>query len=74
MVSAFVEAAGSGLCGEIVDQFPDGYADQDSRPNCIRICGEAAKIAVDYLQIEEDEVGDFEYDMSVIGLRGWTEN
>ncbi|MCL2122326.1 MAG: C-GCAxxG-C-C family protein [Clostridiales bacterium] len=73
LAAAFVSAAGSGLCREIVGQFPDGYKDPDSRPNCVRICGEAAKIAVDFLQIEEDEVEDFAYDWSVIGIKGWTE-
>lgn len=71
IVSDFVRVSGSGLCREITGQFEAGYKDAASRPNCIRICGEAAKIAVDYLQMDTREAAALEYDPSVIGIKNW---
>ena len=72
LTGAFIGLAGSGLCREIVDQFEKGYADPANKPNCVRICEEAAKLAVDFLQIDEDEADSLAYDMDVVGIRGWT--
>ena len=71
IVSDFVKVAGSGLCREIIDAFPDGYKDARTRPNCIRIAREAAGIAVDYLKMGAEDAAKLEYDPSVIGIRNW---
>ena len=71
IVSDFVKVSGSGLCREIVNQFEDGYGDKATRPNCIRICCEAAKIAAEYLEMDADEAMDLEYDPSVVGIKNW---
>jgi len=71
LVSDFVEVAGSGLCREIINQFPEGYNDEQTRPNCIRIASEAAGIAVDYLRKDADEVAALEYDPDVVGIKNW---
>ena len=71
LVSDFVKVAGSGLCREIVNEFPEGYLDEKTRPNCARIVIEAAGIAVDYLQIDADEAAELEYDPSVVGTNNW---
>ena len=71
IVSDFVKVAGSGLCRDIINQFPEGYNDENTRPNCLRVCGEAAKIAVDYLQMSVEDTGKLEYDASVVGIKNW---
>ena len=71
IVSDFVKTSGSGLCREIVNQYSEGYLDNDARPNCIRICGEAAKIAIEYLQMDVEEAAKLEYDPIVIGTKNW---
>ena len=73
IVSAFVKEAGSGLCSEIINQFKDGYFDEQTRGNCIRVCGVAARIAVDYLQIDTDEASKLKYDESIIRINNWME-
>ena len=72
MVSAFIKKAGSGLCKDIVAG-AGGYVDPKNKGNCARVTGEAARIAVDYLQIDEDKVKDFQYDMSIIEIPDWRE-
>ena len=72
LVAQFVRFSGSGLCREIIGQFPDGYTDPDTRPNCTNVVREAAGIAVDFLQMEEEEIRKLDYDWSVIGIPGWT--
>ncbi|MCL1834866.1 MAG: C-GCAxxG-C-C family protein [Oscillospiraceae bacterium] len=67
----FVKVAGSGLCGEIIDKFPDGYHDPQTRPNCIRIVTEAAGIAVDYMKLSADECAALEYDPGTVGIKNW---
>lgn len=71
LVSDFVKVAGSGLCREIINAFPDGYNDSQTRPNCIRIVIAAAGIAVDYLQKDAQEVAGLEYDPDVVGIKNW---
>jgi len=71
IVSDFVEVAGSGLCSEIVNSFPEAYTDPDSRPNCIRIAIEAAGIAVDYIKMEAEEASKLEYDPDIVEIRNW---
>ena len=71
IVSDFVKVSGSGLCREIINQFSEGYLDDSTRPNCIRICGEAAGIAVDYLQLDVEAAAKLEYDASVVGIKNW---
>ena len=71
IVSDFVETAGSGLCMEIVNAFPEGYNDPEMRPNCIRIAIEAAGIAVDYLRMSAEEAAKLEYDPDVVGIKNW---
>lgn len=71
MVRDFVKVSGSGLCREIIEPFEQGYKDDATRSNCVHICGEAAKIAVDYLQIDEDAVAELTYEPSVIGIKNW---
>lgn len=44
----------------------------DARQNCVRLCGAAARIAVEYLRIDEDDIEDLDYDASAIGIPGWT--
>jgi len=71
IISDFTKIAGSGLCREIIDEFPEGYKDSQTRPNCIRIAAGAAGIAVDYLRKDADEAAKLEYDLSVVGIRNW---
>ncbi|MCL2125068.1 MAG: C-GCAxxG-C-C family protein [Oscillospiraceae bacterium] len=71
LVSEFVKIAGSGLCREIVNAFPDGYVDEHTRPNCLRIAGEAAGIAVDFLRISPDDAAMLSYDEAVVGINNW---
>ena len=71
IVSDFVKVSGSGLCGEIVNQFENGYVDENTRPNCIRIVGEAAWIAVEYLQKSMEEVSALAYDPAVVRTKNW---
>jgi len=71
MVSDFVKVAGSGLCREIINEFPDGYRDAETRPNCIRIASEAAGIAVDYIAMDAEEIEALEYDPDVVGIKNW---
>jgi len=71
IVSDFVKTAKSGLCREILNAFPEGYKDEQVRPNCRRIAGEAAGIAVDYLRMGEDEAAGLEYDPEIVGIRNW---
>ena len=71
IVSDFVKVSGSGLCREIVNQFEGGYNDAATRPNCIRICGEAAQIAVEYIQMDADEASELQYDPNVVGIKNW---
>ena len=71
LVSDFVKVAGSGLCREIVNAFPEGYKDAQTRPNCIRIVVAAAGIAVDYLKMDAEEAAKLEYDPSVVGIKNW---
>ena len=71
MVSDFVKVAGSGLCREIVNAYPEGYMDSQTRPNCIRIVIEAAGIAVDYLRRNAEEAEKLEYDPFVVGINNW---
>ena len=71
IVSDFVKVAGSGLCREIINAFPEGYNDSKVRPNCIRIAIEAAGIAVDYLRKGAEEAAMLEYDRSVVGIKNW---
>ena len=72
IVADFLKESVSGLCREIIGQFAGGYADADARENCVRLCGVAARIAVDYLQLDEDDADDLEYDESAIGIPNWT--
>ena len=71
IVSDFMKESGGGLCREIINQFKEGYRDEDSRPNCIRLCGVAAQIAVDYLQKDMEEAEKLQYDFSVVGIKNW---
>ena len=71
IVSDFVKVASSGLCRDIINQFPEGYNDDNTRPNCLRICSEAAKIAVDYLQMDVEEAAKRGYDPTVVGIKNW---
>ena len=71
IVNDFVKESGSGLCREIINQFDGGYHDEATRPNCIRICGAAARIAVDYLCKDDEEVMRLEYNPSVVGINSW---
>ena len=71
LVSDFVKVAGSGLCREIVNAFPGGYKDPDTRSNCIRISVEAARLAVDYLRRDAEEAALLEYDPDVVGTNNW---
>ena len=71
MVSDFVKIAGSGLCSEIVNAFPDAYDDPNNRPNCIRVVSEAAGIAVDYLKMDIDETEKLDFEPSVVKIRNW---
>ena len=71
LVSDFVKTAGSGLCREIVNEYPEGYKDSMARPNCIRIAAEAAGLAVDYIKMDADETAALEYDKAVIGTKNW---
>ena len=71
IVSDFVKVSSSGLCREIINQFSAGYLDDDTRPNCIRICGEAARIAVDYLMMDVETAAKLEYDPTVVGIKNW---
>ena len=73
IVSDFVKENKSGLCSEIINQFPDGYFDEQTRGNCIRVCGVAARIAVDYLQLSVEEAAKLKYDESVIRINNWME-
>jgi len=71
LVSDFVKAAGSGLCREIVNAFPEGYSDSQTRPNCIRIATEAAGLAVDYIKMDAGEAASLQYDRAVVGTKNW---
>ena len=71
LVRDFVKVAGSGLCREIINAFPDGYGDSQTRPNCIRIVIEAAGLAVDYLRLDAEEAAALEYDRDVVGINNW---
>jgi len=71
LVSDFVKVAGSGLCREIINAFPEGYKDEQTRPNCIRIAIATAGIAVDYLRKDAEEAAKLEYDPEVVGIRNW---
>ena len=71
LVSDFVKVAGSGLCREIINEFPEGYKDEKTRPNCIRIVIAAAGIAVDYLRMGAEEASKLEYDPGVVGINNW---
>ena len=71
LVSDFVKVAGSGLCREIINAFPEGYKDAQSRPNCIRIVTAAAGIAVDYLKMGAEDAAKLEYDPNVVGIKNW---
>lgn len=71
LAADFVKVAGSGLCREIIDKFTDGYKDVETRPNCIRIVGEAAGIAVDYLRMSAEEAAKLEYDPAIVGIKNW---
>ena len=71
LVSDFVKVAGSGLCREIINEFPEGYGDAQTRPNCIRIVTAAAGIAVDYLKMDAEEASKLEYDPAVVGINNW---
>lgn len=71
LVSDFVKVAGSGLCREIINEYPDGYRDGAVRPNCIRIVAAAAGIAVDYLKMSAEEAAKLEYDPAVVGIKNW---
>ncbi|MDR0491879.1 MAG: C-GCAxxG-C-C family protein [Oscillospiraceae bacterium] len=71
LVSDFVKVAGSGLCSGIINEFPEGYNDDKTRPNCIRIVIAAAGIAVDYLKMSDEEVANLEYDPAVVGIKNW---
>jgi C_GCAxxG_C_C family probable redox protein len=71
IVSDFVKESGSGLCREIINKFPEGYNDDNTRPNCIRICGMAARVAVDYLQKDAEDAAKLKYDPSVVGIKNW---
>ena len=71
IVSEFVKESGSGLCSEIINQFKDGYYDEQTKPNCVRICGAAARIAVDYLQKSVEETSKLELDPSVVRINNW---
>ena len=71
LVSGFVKVAGSGLCREIIDEFPEGYKDEKTRPNCMRIVIAAAGIAVDHLKMDAEAVSKLEYDSGVIGIKNW---
>ena len=67
----FAKMAGSGLCSEIVNAFPDAFADVNNRPNCIRIVTEAAGIAVDYIKMDVEQTAKLGYDPSVVRIRNW---
>ena len=71
LVSDFVKVAGSGLCREIINEFPEGYNDDQTRPNCIRIVAAAAGIAVDYIRMDAEEAAKLEYDPNVVGIKNW---
>ena len=71
LVSGFVKTAGSGLCRDIVNGFPEGYTDSHTRPNCIRIAIRAAELAVDYIRLDTEEAGALEYDRDVVGINNW---
>ena len=71
LVSDFVKVAGSGLCREIINAFPEGYNDSQTRPNCIRIVVAAAGIAVDYIKLSAEEAANLEYDPAVVGIKNW---
>lgn len=71
IVRDFVKMSGSGLCRDIINQFEEGYQDEAARPNCIRICRGAAKIAVDYLKMSAEEAAALGYDFSIVGIRNW---
>ena len=71
LVSDFVKTAGSGLCREIINAFPNGYADDQTRPNCIRIVIDAAGLAVDYIRMGAEEAGALQYDPAVVGINNW---
>ena len=71
IVSEFVKIAGSGLCREIIDNFPDGYKDAQTRPNCSRIVVAAAGVAVDFLRLSAEDAAKLEYDPTVIGIKNW---
>lgn len=71
IVSAFLKENGSGLCREFSERF-GSYGDEAFRENCVKMCGDAARIAVDSLRMDADEAAGLEYDMSAIGIIGWT--
>ena len=72
IVSDFVGEFGSGLCREFSEKY-SGYGDDAFRENCVKMCGRAAEIAVDYLRMDAEEASKLKYDMSVIGIVGWKE-
>ena len=70
IVSAFLKESDTGLCRELSEKY-DGYGEEAFRENCVRMCGVAAGIAVDYLKMGAEEAASLEYDMSAIGILGW---
>ena len=71
IVAAFLKENGTGLCREFSERH-GGYGGEEFRENCVKLCGDAAQIAVDHLRIDAEEASKLEYDMSAIGIIGWT--
>lgn len=70
IVADFMKENEFGLCREFSEKY-DGYGGETFRENCIKLCGDAARIAVDYLRMDAEEAAGLEYDMSAIGIIGW---
>ena len=71
LVSDFEKIAGSGMCCEIINAFPEGYNDAQTRANCIRIVTKAAGLAVDYLRKDAEEAANLDYVRDVVRINNW---
>ena len=71
IVSDFLKEFEYGLCHDFSEKY-SGYGDEAFRENCLNLCEKGAQIAVDYLKMDAEEAAGLKYDMSAIGIVGWT--
>ena len=73
IVGDFLKEFESGLCRDFSEKY-GGYGLDAFRENCLNMCEKAAQIAVDYIKMDAEEAGNLEYDLSAVGIKGWTED